>query len=83
VTKHTVAINLLKDELDDIVRTVKEVRGQGISMRMQKMVFPDHFPAVQSARELKYQHILKDLIDRGNSLVESIKALERLEKGRT
>ena len=75
--KHTVAINVLKDELDLTVRNVKILRAQGAKNNFIAALY--NTPHVTAHNDLRYRRMMKELIEKGNSLLVSIQALERDE----
>jgi hypothetical protein len=75
MTNHTVAINVLKDELDEVARNIKILRAEGARMQIQGFMNP-HMPNMDRFNKLRYRRMLKNLIDKGEALVAAIKVLE-------
>jgi hypothetical protein len=74
--KHTEAINVIKDELDIIAGNVKTLRMIDAKLNFTSALFPN-LPSAQVYRGLAVKRELKQQLDRGNSLLDSIKVLER------
>lgn len=76
MNKHVIAINVLKDELAVIAERVKYLQAVQAKMRFTEALFPN-IPSTQVYQGLRYRRALKDQLKRGNSILESIKSLEK------
>jgi hypothetical protein len=74
--KHNEAINVIKDELDIIAGNVKTLQMIDAKLNFQAALFPN-LPSAQVYRGLAIRRELKQQLERGNSLLDSIKVLER------
>lgn len=72
---HTIAINILMDELDDISRTIRIIRDENVRMGMIGMVQPNRKYAVE-AYGVRYRNQMNDLVKRGNAIVAAIQVLK-------
>lgn len=75
MSKHSPAINILKDELEVIAKDVIWLMAVKGKLNLTKALFPD-MPSVQVARELRYNRALKDRLAKGRSIMDSIKTLQ-------
>jgi hypothetical protein len=76
MAKHTEAINVLKDELEDIVARVKWLRAADARFEFAKIVTGNNIPAAAEYEGWKFRQALKVQLRRGKSIMASIKILE-------
>lgn len=72
---HTIAINVLMDELDEISRNIRIIRDQNVRMGMIGMVTPNRENSVR-AYGILYQNQMRELVKRGDALVAAINVLK-------
>jgi hypothetical protein len=76
--KHTEAINVLNDELERVVRNVQYLQQCLGKSKLREALFPNK-PNIILSADIRWRRKMKEQIAKGNSLSESIKALEALE----
>lgn len=75
MSKHIVAINVLKDELELIAAKVTYLRSVLAGLALITAITADVREG-EVYRGLMYQRALKNQLERGNALIKSIKVLE-------
>lgn len=77
--KHTIAINVLNDELERIVVQVRYLQTCLGKSQLRSALFPNDSAILLNA-DLRWRRSMKDALAKGNALRASIKALEDLDK---
>lgn len=76
MAKHTEAINVLKDELEEIVEKVKWLRSMDAGFTFAQIITNDNLHPIKEWEGLRYRKALRGQLQRGKSIMASIKVLE-------
>lgn len=71
--KHTAAINVLSDELDDIQSNLEQLKRRLAGIMTRRAIFHEK---IREDAVIRLQRNIKDLEDRWDSIKASVKALE-------
>jgi hypothetical protein len=77
--KHTIAINVLNDELEAVVKDVTYLQTCLGKSKLRAALFPRESAILLNA-DLRWRRAMKNALAKGNALKASIKALEDLDK---
>lgn len=75
MSRHTIAINVLKDQLGVVTDNIRIIRDENIRLGMVGMIQPNREYAIK-AYGVRYKNMMRNLITEGNALMEAIKVLE-------
>jgi hypothetical protein len=73
--KHTTAINVLSDELDDIQKDLEQHKRRLAALMTRKVLFHEK---IREDAIIRLQRTIKDLEDKWDSIKASVKVLEGL-----
>lgn len=74
--KHTIAINVLTDELAEVARNVKYLQTCLGKSKLRAAIFPNNSQILLSA-DLRWRRAMKEQLKKGKALEAAIAHLER------
>lgn len=76
MSKHVEAINVLKDELEEVVKNVQYLQVCLGKSKLSATLYPNRNSILLSA-DLRWRRKMKDQLKKGKALEAAIKVLER------
>ena len=74
--KHTVAINILKEELDNVAQNVRYLQTCLGKSKLRAALFPNREAVILSA-DLRWRRLMKEQLAKAEAIEKAIKVLER------